>query len=254
MGRAATMADEPDAERISADLRQQVQQGTLRPGAPLPSEDELATEYDISRETARSALEALERDRLVIVEPRQGRVVRGQHRLRWHLSAPERPGHIVPRASDAWETDIRSQGHDPRQDLEVDRVAPPVNVAARLHLQPRRDIAVVRRQLRYIDGKPAIISDDYFDERIAEGTGLTEEKDTEPASILAGRGCKPAYDIDEIITRMPAPAEVERLGISAGTPVAEHIRTACTIGNRPVRVTVSIVPADTLILEYIIPA
>jgi DNA-binding GntR family transcriptional regulator len=52
---------------------------------------------------------------------------------------------------------------------------------------------------------------------------------------------------------MPTPAEVERLGISTGAPVAEHIRTGYTAENRPVRVMVSIIPGDTLMLQYTIP-
>jgi len=38
-----------------------------------------------------------------------------------------------------------------------------------------------------------------------------------------------------------------------GTPEAEHIRTGYTASDRPVRVMVSIVPGDTLILQYTIP-
>ena len=107
--------------------------------------------------------------------------------------------------------------------------------------------------MRYIDGKPAIISDDYFDERIVRGTELDEPEDTARENILAEAGYEQVYDIDEIITRMPTPAEVERLKISPGTPVAEHIRTGYTAANRPVRVMISIVPGDTLILQYTIP-
>jgi hypothetical protein len=59
--------------------------------------------------------------------------------------------------------------------------------------------------------------------------------------------------IDEIITRMPTPDEVARLGISTGTPVAEHIRTGYTATDKPVRVMISIIPGDTLILQYAIP-
>ena len=40
--------------------------------------------------------------------------------------------------------------------------------------------------------------------------------------------------------RTATPAEAERLGISTGTPVAEHVRTGYTTGNRPVRVMVSV--------------
>lgn len=112
---------------------------------------------------------------------------------------------------------------------------------------------MVRRQVRYIDGKPAIISDDYFDEHIVEGTELARPEDTTRENILAEAGYEQVYDIVEIITRMPTPAETARPGISNGTPVAEHIRTGYTAADRPVRVMVSIIPGDALILQYTIP-
>jgi DNA-binding GntR family transcriptional regulator len=59
--------------------------------------------------------------------------------------------------------------------------------------------------------------------------------------------------VDEIITRMPTPEEIARLEIPAGTPVAEHIRTGYTADNNPVRLMISIVPGDTLILQYTVP-
>jgi len=248
------MASEPITQRISSDLRRQIHEGILGPGALLPSEPEVARAYGVSRQTARSALQALEREGLVIVRPRRGRMVRSNQRLHWHLSEFERPDHTVLTTSDAWETDIESQGHDPtHQELDVERITPPDSIATRLNLDPRTDTVVVRRHVRYIDGKPAIISDDYFDERIVEGTELAEPEDTTRENILAEAGYEQVYDIDEIITRMPAPAEVKRLGISTGTPVAEHIRTGYTAENRPVRVMVSIIPGDTLILQYTIP-
>jgi DNA-binding GntR family transcriptional regulator len=236
------MANESITQRISTDLRTRIQDGSLGPGALLPSEPELAREYSVSRQTARSALQALEQEGLVIVRPRRGRVVRSNQRLRWHLSEFERPDHTVLTTSDPT-----------RQDLEVERIAPPDSIATRLNLDPRTDTVVVRRHVRYIDGKPAIISDDYFDERIVEGTELAEPEDTTRENILAEAGYEQVYDIDEIITRMPTPAETGRLGISPGTPVAEHIRTGYTAEGRPVRVMVSIVPGDTLILQYTIP-
>ena len=147
------MANESITHRISDDLRRQIQNGSLGPGALLPSEPELAREYNVSRQTARSALQALEQEGLVIVRPRRGRVVRSNQRLRWHLSEFQRPDHTVLTTSDAWETDIEGQGHDPtRQDLDVERISPPESIARRLNLDPRTDIVVVRRHVRYIDG------------------------------------------------------------------------------------------------------
>lgn len=82
---------------------------------------------------------------------------------------------------------------------------------------------------------------------------LAEPEDTTRENILAEAGYEQVYDVDEIITRMPTPDEVARLGIPTGTPVAEHIRTGYTATDKPVRVMVSIIPGDTLILQYEIP-
>ena len=120
-------------------------------------------------------------------------------------------------------------------------------------MDPKTDICLVRRHVRYIDGKPTIISDDYSDKRIVRGTELAEPEDTTRENILAEAGYEQTYDIDEIITRMPAPAEIAKLGIPTGTPVAEHIRTGYTASGKPVRVMISIIPGDTLILQYTIP-
>ena len=95
------MAGEPVTQRITADLRRQIQEGHLVPGALLPSETEVAHDYGVSRQTARSALQALEHEGLVIVRPRRGRIVRSSQRLRWHLTEFERPDTTVLTTSDA---------------------------------------------------------------------------------------------------------------------------------------------------------
>jgi GntR family transcriptional regulator len=254
------MVDESITQRITAELRRQIESGVLGPGALLPSETELAQAYGVSRQTARTAMQALERDGLVVLRPRRGRIVRSTQRLRWHLSEFERPDHTVLTTSDAWETDIESQGHDPAADpqrpenaLTLERISPPPAVAQRLKMDPQTDVCVVRRHVRYIDGRPAIISDDFFDQEIVRGTELDVPEDTTRENILAEAGYEQVYDIDEIITRMPTPEEIDRLRIAPGTPVAEHIRTGYTSADRAVRVMISIIPGDTLILQYTIP-
>jgi len=164
---------------------------------------------------------------------------------------PENTGLV---SSDAWEADIETQGHDPtRQELTVETIYPPASIAAKLGLDPNNDRCVVRRRVRYIDNEPAIISDDYFDEQVVRGTERAEHRDTTREDILKDAGYEQTYDIDEITTRMPTPSESRRLSLSAGTPVAEHVRTGYTRDDKPVRVMVSIVPGDTLILRYTIP-
>ena len=88
---------------------------------------------------------------------------------------------------------------------------------------------------------------------IVRGTELAEPEDTTRENILAEAGYEQVYDIDEIITRMPTPDEVARLGISAGTPVAEHIRTGYTADRQASPGDDLDRPGDTLILQYTIP-
>ncbi|QXJ20621.1 winged helix-turn-helix transcriptional regulator [Actinomadura graeca] len=63
-------------ERITANLRQEIETGSLRPGDALPSESQLSRHYDVSRFTARTALIALEAADLVTCVPGKGRFVR----------------------------------------------------------------------------------------------------------------------------------------------------------------------------------
>ncbi len=248
------MTEETLAQRIANELRQQIENGTLGPGALLPSEPEVAHQHGVSRQTARAALQTLEQEGLVVVRPRRGRIVRSRNRLYWRLSEFELPENTGLISSDAWEADIENQGHDPtRQDLTVETIYPPISIATKLNLDPDKDLCVVRRRVRYIDNEPAIISDDYFDERIVRGTQLAEHRDTTREDILKEAGYEQTYDIDEIITRMPTPSESRRLALTAGSPVAELSRTGYTRNDKPVRVMVSIVPGDTLILRYVIP-
>ncbi|HEV8649592.1 MAG TPA: GntR family transcriptional regulator, partial [Actinomycetes bacterium] len=231
------MTEEPITRRIANELRQQIENGTLGPGALLPSEPELARQHGVSRQTARGALQILEQEGLVAVRPRRGRIVRSRNRLYWRLSEFELPENTGLMSSDAWEADIEKQGHDPtRQELTVETIYPPATIAAKLGLDPDKDLCVVRRRVRYIDNEPAIISDDYFDERIVRGTELAEQRDTTREDILKEAGYEQTYDIDEIITRMPTPSESRRLSLAAGTPVAEHFRTGYTRDDKPVRV------------------
>jgi GntR family transcriptional regulator len=241
------------AQRIAGYLRAAITDGSLGPGVLLPSEPELAREHNVSRQTARTALQTLEQEGLVTVRPRRGRIVRSQERLVWHLSEFERPDHTTTATSDAWETDIENQGHDPtRQELRVSEIEPPTSIARKLGLNTKTDRCVVRQRVRFIDGKPSIISDDYFDLRLVAGTELAAQEDTTREDILKEAGFEQVYDTDEIITRMPTPEETARLGIPPGTPVAQHTRTGYTAADKAVRVMVSIIPGDTLVLRYVV--
>lgn len=73
-GRRVT-TDTPRFQQVVQDFKSQIANGTLAQHAALPSERRIADEYDISRMTARRALDALEAEGLVYSEDRRGRFV-----------------------------------------------------------------------------------------------------------------------------------------------------------------------------------
>jgi DNA-binding GntR family transcriptional regulator len=111
-----------------------------------------------------------------------------------------------------------------RQDLQVERIAPPPAIAQRLKLDPEHDVCVVRRHIRYIDDRPAIISDDFFDERIVRGTELAEPGDTTRDDILKEAGYEQVYATvvrREICDSRRRGSRQERL-IRAGQTTSRH--------------------------------
>lgn len=58
--------------RVASQLRQQVEDGTLRPGKPTPSITTLVQEHGIARQTAAKALRLLETEGLVTRIPGLG--------------------------------------------------------------------------------------------------------------------------------------------------------------------------------------
>jgi GntR family transcriptional regulator len=79
--------DSPLYEQLIGIIRQEVIEGKLSPGAPLPSESEFCSRFGISRSTVRQALAALEEEGLVLRRQGKGsfvsrpKIIRSLHNL-----------------------------------------------------------------------------------------------------------------------------------------------------------------------------
>jgi len=85
---------QPAYGRVAADLESRILKRTLRPGDPLPSETELARQFDVNRSTVREAVRRLESAGLVGRAPgtKRLRVTRPGQAATASRSAPsERP-------------------------------------------------------------------------------------------------------------------------------------------------------------------
>lgn len=199
--------------------------------------------------TVRQALHLLTNEGLLVSGRGRGRIVRKQTRLRWQLATYENETrHSAD--GDAWNTEVREQGHEPRQEVTVTIDTPSDKVAERLQLDSEA-LVVVRRRVRYVDELPFQLADSYFPMDIAQGTVLMKPGDlSAPGGLLASIGHAQKRLLDEIQVRMPTKEESSRLNLPPGSPVAEHTRTGYDADGRPVRVMISIVPGDRHTLVY----
>jgi GntR family transcriptional regulator len=237
-------------QQVAAELRRAVYSGDLAPGDQLPTENDLMQVHNVSRNTVRLALAELENEGLIERIRRRGTFVRERRPL---LMRPQDELTALDGGArlEAFARAVSHEGRKPSQDIELAIVDPPVEIAARLELDDG-ELAVVRRRLRYVDDQPYNINDSYFpltlvgDSEIARPSDITRGANR----VLEELGHPQVRVVDDISARMPNSIEVERLQLGPGTPVIEYIRVGYDPGDVPVRVAVSVLPADKHRIRY----
>jgi GntR family transcriptional regulator len=239
------MAQTPITHRITDDLRQKIEDGSYGPGALLPSEPELAQKYSVSRQTARSALKALEQEGLINVHSTRGRTVRNRPPLR-RVSSRHR--HAEHRASGKpeFDTEAISQGQVPsRQILMVGRSTAPKDIAKWLNIEDDQEV-VIRKRLQLLDGEPAVISTSYYPMWIAEGTRL-ESPDALPEgpdNLIEQLGHRFVHGMELLYARMPTPDEARLLRLLLGVPVVRMLHIDYNADGRTLQVADDLYAAD----------
>lgn len=146
----------PRYVRIKMDILDQLQRGLLKPGEQLPTEAELAQQYQVSRITAKRALDDL---------VRQGRAFRRQGL-----------GTFVARARireisgfRSFSEDIQARGFVPSsQVLMFKEIEPEPEISERLHL-PDGEHAFVLKRLRLANEEPVAVETAYINARLCPG-------------------------------------------------------------------------------------
>jgi len=236
----------PLYRQIADDLRGQIEAGQLPPGARLATEDEFRTRYNASRNTIRDAIKWLAVQGLVETRPGQGTFVAVKlEPVVVNLGAAVDNGAAalpiaeVP-ASPRMESSIPS--------VEIQSAAAPV--AAELRL-PEGETVVSRHQRQFIDSTPWSLQTTFYPmdlvrrgasrllaaEVIAEGT-VQYLRDTLNVTQVGWR--------DKLTIR---PADANEIAFFSLPPdgrvgIAEVFRTAYDQAGAPMRLTVSVFPAD----------
>jgi DNA-binding GntR family transcriptional regulator len=237
----------PKHEQLTETLRERIE-NDFYPDGRIPSEASLVAEFDVSRTTVRSALIALQNEGLLRAQSGVGYFVRHFKHFEYRPQDDFRRAKLITEADPFTSA---APDRNPSQRIEVSMVPAPANVARRLHVA-EGEFVVLRSRLRMLDGEPFQLNDSYYPRDVAENTEVMHPDNIARGvnHVLAERGHVQVRALDEIWIRMPRPAEVHRLRIPPGTPVAEHIITGFTKEGRPVRMVRVVLPGDRNVITF----
>jgi GntR family transcriptional regulator len=241
---------EPIYRQIADDLRRQIETGQLRRGEQLRTEIELRDHYSASRNTIRDAIKLLVTRGLIETRPGQGTfVVEKIEPFVTTLSDPDTGGAgEVGVYEPAAETVQRRDASASAVRLEI-QVADD-QIAADLEITEKTTV-ISRHQTRFIDGTPWSMQTSFYPmSLVAKGaTRLLEAPNIDTGTMAYLKetlGIDQAGWRDTITVRMPDEGETRffKLPDDGRISVIETRRTAFDKRGTPVRVTVSVYPAD----------
>ena len=261
------MAEEPSATaRITSDLRTQIQDRTFGPGALLPSEPEIGRAYGVSRQTARSALRALEQEGLVTVRPRRGRIVRVPPRRAVRDSERhqlEKDNAILPeeergKLGEA-ETNLAMSISDQEFVSKYDIIPAPAELADVFGVVPTTPL--LRRRFTSTDPQSGnLLSDSvsYIPKSFVEDNPAILDERNEPwpggtLHQLSTVGIEIMKVVDEVTARMPSSIEAESWDLPPGIPLLFCRRLSYDKDNKLIEISDAWYPADRTELRFVTP-
>ena len=243
------MAARPMYQQIAEDLQAQIESGALMPGVQLPTELELRDRYNSSRNTIRDAIKRLMSQGLVETRPGQGTfVTRRIDPFVTVLSGdPTSGGHAdeaVTYLSDVSKSHRSAKVTLPKVEIQV----PSAEVSRRLRLPPKSQV-VSRHEQCYIDDTPWALRTSFYPmDFIPQGaTRLLMAEDIKEGTVRYlgdSIGVKQVGYRDWITARVPDLNEQTFFEIAHDATVFEIFRTGFDQTGTPLRVTVTVWPAD----------
>lgn len=240
----------PLYQRIADKLRAEIADGSLGPGARLPTETEIAAEWDTTRSTAVQGVKVLVNEGLVVSDRPRGHFVRNRRPMVYRPQQEFRKLPLSPEM-DLFLTQMNQEGREGDQRIGIAVIAPPKEIRERLQLG-EGELVVVRRRVRLIDGVPYNTNDSHFPLSLVQDSEIMHPADIARGAntVLAELGYEQVRALDEIQVRMPTPEETDRLQLAPGTPVAVHVCTGFTREGKPVRAVVNILPGDRHVITF----
>lgn len=223
--------------QIATDIRKRVLRGEWKPGDQLPSQPELARQYQVSRMTLRQAMDLLEREGIIARQRGSGTFL------------TEAPAQIVPMADFPvnFTQQVRRLGIKASARILAAEIRQVVDtdLAARLHLDATDQVACYQR-IFLADEQPVALSSSLIPYRLCPGIvdvqltngslsdTLAEVYSLFPAHVDQWLWATHASDEEAQLLRVPPGSPlliVNTLSyLPDGTPI-EHVTTKC-VGDR----------------------
>ncbi|HEY3958054.1 MAG TPA: GntR family transcriptional regulator [Streptosporangiaceae bacterium] len=249
--------------RVLADLRAQIRDGALPPGARVPSRNAIIARYGVGETAAKHALQVLATEGLIEPRPGSGSYVRPvpAGRLLEHdrLHFPGSPFGFGPPAGPDGGGRAQHNGEAVRLTWEhhTERVQAPAPVARRLRLPPGEDRIMRTSYLLTADSAPVQLAVSYEPLALTEGTPvlLPEQGAHAGRGVIARMsvvGVRVDQVTEEIAIRPSLAAEAAALAIPLGAPVLA-VERAHLAGGRPAEVCDIVIPAGQYRLRYRFP-
>ncbi|MFE1576242.1 GntR family transcriptional regulator [Streptomyces fradiae] len=224
---------------IAAYYRQQIQDGTLRPGDTMPSLRQVCERFGVANTTANRAYRVLKLEGLTLPRAGVGTVVAGP--ISNNISS-----RVLMHAS----TGSALGGGETSRILEVGTVGADQLVAPRLDVAPGTPVHV-RRRVVSRGGVPVHISSSYYPAYVIAVTPeLTELVSTGGSRELAAERLGVAQDhvLEEVTSRLATDSEKSALGLTAGDViVTQVVRTVALTDGRVVEVAVKVAGGSTIL-------
>lgn len=251
-------------DSIAADLRSRIQAGEWSPGARLPNEDpDLTSEYQVSLNTLRRALDLLAAEGLIdkrqgvgnFVRPTRQRMRRANERYHWEkdrVSLPE----SQRRTSGATEQDtgLSLVDLDFSAEYGTEDAGPDLAKAFGVPVGTRL-LRRVYRTGRKGEGAPLGQATSYlvYDMASENPDLLFAENEPWPGGTthqLSTVGVEVDRIVDEVTARPPSPDEAERLEIPPGVALIAVRKISVDTTGRVVEVADIVWPGDRITLAY----
>lgn len=229
---------------IADDLREQIIDGRLAPGAQMPSLTELQEHYEVSERTAYEATKVLLNESLTYSKPGAGSFVRDRADTvrmvrHWYRDAAGK--------GSPWRAEMAAAGRRGSWKASSTRVEAPPAIAERLQVQAR-DPLMRTSYLFTADDLPTYLSTSWEPLSITLGTEIMLPEQ----GIHAGAGVVDRFDaigvhitraVEELVPRALTITEADKLRLRPGIPIIVIERTYYA-GDTPVETANIVLPPN----------